>query len=110
MQIGSKFLILLNYELNKEYIVKALCENRNKPKIHCNGHCHIAKQFKKEEKKEQNPISSTKEKFELAIVSERLNLDFILLTDKRSIIPYLFKKYISPNFPIFHPPASTGLS
>jgi hypothetical protein len=38
---------LVDYALNKEYIAKNLCENRNKPKMHCNGKCHLMKQLKK---------------------------------------------------------------
>lgn len=38
---------LVDYALNKEYISKNLCENRNKPKMNCNGKCHLMKQLKK---------------------------------------------------------------
>jgi hypothetical protein len=37
----------VDYALNKEYIAKNLCENRNKPKLNCNGKCHLMKQLKK---------------------------------------------------------------
>jgi hypothetical protein len=37
----------LDYAINKEYISKNLCENRNKPKLNCNGKCHLMKQLKK---------------------------------------------------------------
>ncbi len=38
---------LLDYTLHKEYIAKVLCENKNKPAMHCNGKCHLMKQLKK---------------------------------------------------------------
>ena len=38
---------VIDYLLNKEYIAKNLCENRNKPKMNCNGKCHLMKQLKK---------------------------------------------------------------
>jgi hypothetical protein len=38
---------IVDYALNKEYIAKNLCENRNKPKMNCNGKCHLMKQLKK---------------------------------------------------------------
>ena len=38
---------LVDYALNKEYIAKNLCENRDKPKLNCNGKCHLMKQLKK---------------------------------------------------------------
>ena len=37
----------VDYAINKEYIAKNLCENRNKPKLNCNGKCHLMKQLKK---------------------------------------------------------------
>jgi len=41
------YMPFINYQLNKEYISKVLCENRNKPQMHCNGKCHLNKQLKK---------------------------------------------------------------
>jgi hypothetical protein len=37
----------IDYAINKEYISKNLCENRTKPKLNCNGKCHLMKQLKK---------------------------------------------------------------
>jgi hypothetical protein len=58
-------MILADYNLNKTSISKKYCENKAKPKMHCDGKCHLKKQLKKEEKKEQAPNSKeSKEKFE----------------------------------------------
>jgi len=35
------------YELNKGYIAKNLCENRNRPERKCCGKCYLRKQLKK---------------------------------------------------------------
>lgn len=35
------------FELNKEYIVKTLCINRDKPAMKCCGKCYLQKQLKK---------------------------------------------------------------
>ncbi|PHR69274.1 MAG: hypothetical protein COA67_11135 [Lutibacter sp.] len=37
---------LIEYNLNKEYIVSVLCENRNKPELACNGKCYLEKRLK----------------------------------------------------------------
>lgn len=37
------------YELNKDYVAKNLCENRNKPQMKCCGKCYLRKQLKKAE-------------------------------------------------------------
>ena len=39
------------YQINKEYITKVLCENRDKPQLHCDGHCFLAKKLKAQEEK-----------------------------------------------------------
>lgn len=45
----AKTVVLADYLLNKDYIAKVLCINRNKPEMHCNGKCHLAKELKKQE-------------------------------------------------------------
>ena len=49
----------LEYLVNYDYIVKELCENKNKPALKCNGKCHLAKQLAKSAE-EDKPISSDK--------------------------------------------------
>ncbi|MFN8323352.1 MAG: hypothetical protein U0T74_11895 [Chitinophagales bacterium] len=56
------------YHLNKAYISQRLCENRNNPKLHCNGHCYLSKQLKKAEEGEQKQAKNIlKEKEELIV-------------------------------------------
>jgi hypothetical protein len=38
-------LACLQYDLNKEYIATNLCENKDKPAMHCSGKCHLKKQL-----------------------------------------------------------------
>lgn len=38
---------LVEYALNKEYIAKNLCVNRDKPKSCCEGKCHLKKELAK---------------------------------------------------------------
>ena len=51
LQGFTKALILVDYELRKDFIAKNICENRDKPQMHCNGKCHLRKQLKKDEEK-----------------------------------------------------------
>ena len=50
---------LVEYLANYDYISKVLCENKSKPKMHCNGKCHLMKQLAKAAENEK-PISSNK--------------------------------------------------
>lgn len=38
---------IIEYALNKEYIAKNLCVNRDKPKSCCEGKCHLKKELAK---------------------------------------------------------------
>jgi hypothetical protein len=58
-------VIQVDYWVNKSYISNTLCENRDKPMLHCNGKCYLARQLKEQAKKEQRAPDSKKEKFEL---------------------------------------------
>lgn len=49
----SKVFVFAAFELNRSYIVANLCENRDKPMLHCNGKCYLAKRLKQAEQKEK---------------------------------------------------------
>ena len=52
-------LPVLDYVVNYEYISKELCVNKAKPKMKCNGKCHLMKELAKASENE-TPISSNK--------------------------------------------------
>ena len=52
-------LPVLEYVVNYEYISKVLCINKDKPKMHCNGKCHLMQELAKVSDAEK-PISSDK--------------------------------------------------
>lgn len=53
------------YHLNRQYISQQLCENRNNPQMHCNGHCYLSKQLKKAEQGESKSARIIKEQDEV---------------------------------------------
>jgi hypothetical protein len=53
------------YHFNKAYVIQKLCENKNNPGIHCNGHCYLSKQLKKAEEGESKSSQLIKEKEEI---------------------------------------------
>ena len=103
---SSKSFILLNYSINKEFIAKNLCENRSEPKMHCNGKCHLKKELQKEEKKDQSPFSSVKEKMEVQLFNSECKVIAPLLC----FVPLNFSEFQNENYSslnsgsIFHPP------
>lgn len=46
-QLGSRFLVMLDFNLNRDWIANTLCENKSKPQFKCNGKCYLKKQLKK---------------------------------------------------------------
>lgn len=50
---------VIDYIVNYEYISKVLCVNKAKPKMKCNGKCHLMKELAKASENE-TPISSNK--------------------------------------------------
>jgi hypothetical protein len=81
-QTFSKWAVVLEYQLNKNYISQKLCVNKVKPKLNCNGKCQMMKRLKEEERKDQqnqerrtenkNEVISSKSFFAvLVIVGEK---------------------------------------
>lgn len=52
-------LPVLEYVVVYDYISNVLCENKDKPKMNCNGKCHLMKELAKTSEQEK-PISSNK--------------------------------------------------
>lgn len=50
----SYFFVYAGFELNKKYIATTLCENRDKPQLHCNGKCYFMKRINQANEKEKN--------------------------------------------------------
>lgn len=103
MQVLNQVFIVANYAINKDYISKVLCENKDKPKMHCNGKCHLKKQLAKEEKKEQSPV---KEKKEIQLFYETNPLMSISAPINRDeqISSYSFPITDKHQISVFHPP------
>lgn len=49
----SSVCIYAGFELNQQYIASTLCENKDKPEMHCNGKCYLTKKLKQAEEKEK---------------------------------------------------------
>jgi hypothetical protein len=46
-------LLYLDFEIRRDYIVKNLCVNRNRPQMHCDGKCYLAKKMAALEEQEK---------------------------------------------------------
>ena len=57
--IARPVLPVLEYAVNYNYIATVLCENKAKPKLHCNGKCHLMKELAKTAEQDK-PVSEKK--------------------------------------------------
>ena len=47
LQTFSRELQVLDYQAHKEQVTRLFCVNKDKPQLHCNGKCHLAKELRK---------------------------------------------------------------
>ena len=98
----------IEYEINKKYIAEVLCENKDKPKMKCNGKCHLKKQLKKanDEPVEQSspvPISSKTEDLITLLYEKKFQCINPIIINK-SEVHYIENYQFIFNRRIFHPP------
>lgn len=108
--ILKPILPVLEYAINYDYIVKELCENRDKPKMACNGKCHLMKELAKASEKEI-PASSDKKlahhEFEVLFFEDEnysLNLSQEFPTECKFNSEYSNLYFYQDSILVFHPP------
>jgi len=101
----SKLIIVVNFQINREFIAKNLCVNRDKPKSCCAGKCELKKQLDEDDKKQNVPANTIKDK------SEKQNYyspaKYKLADTNIDFIPgfqFLAGKISDVSLSIFHPP------
>lgn len=52
LPIVSPWGTMAYYRANRDYIARVLCENRDKPQLHCDGKCYLAKKLKAQQDKQ----------------------------------------------------------
>jgi hypothetical protein len=105
-QTFSGGFVLVNYYTNTTAFAKN-CENKTKPKMHCNGKCQAMKKMQQEEKQDQqNPEKRSLNKIEVLSSGSFFNSSATVPLFLSSRATTVEKKYplthISYSF--FHPP------
>jgi hypothetical protein len=101
-------VIQASYFLNKSYIAKELCINRDKPKSDCNGKCYLAKKLKEEERQEQKSSAPKREKIEVQLFYDVqcFNLAIFRSYSKVEYFKPAERKLPAFSLPVFHPPTA----
>ena len=104
----SKAVIVVDFYANQDYIAKTLCENRDKPMMHCCGRCQLRKRLNREASQDkENPERKAENKQEvLFIENQTRNITApvrVCITQPYRAIPET--QPIDRPQDIFHPPA-----
>lgn len=106
IQLAGNLITVAAFELNRDFIAKNLCINRDKPKSHCNGKCHLMKELKKEEKKNDSSGNSLKGKNETIQFFESTIEKLLVIESPFKVINFFYFENKTLNYctSIFHPP------
>ena len=99
------YFVCAGFELNKKYIATQLCENRDKPLLHCNGHCYFMKKLKQAADKEKGAErQSQKNLFQEVFFANAASPKFHNQLLQIIVTPYLSSEQsVSPGS-IYQPP------
>jgi hypothetical protein len=108
-QVFSKWLLVAEYAVNKEFIAKNLCENKAKPKLKCHGKCQLMKKMAAETENKNSDSGNGTVKSSLPEVLPFQDLSFISVMKPSAVrishnTLYLLKSYTAPSTSVFHPP------
>ncbi len=102
-------MIVAQYYANKDFIAKNLCENRSKPKLHCDGKCCLKKKLAKEGKEQAPGQRNQKEEQNITLFysSER----FVMKEYHVAVTPIKYFNFneletIAYHGSVFHPPSA----
>jgi hypothetical protein len=105
----SPWGIIALYQLNKNYIARVLCENRDKPQLHCDGQCYLAKQLKAQQDKQDKETTERVQNLPSMQLFYQLTLPFLfnpvwILHVLAEFSLYRLPTYLAPLMGLFHPP------
>lgn len=110
--IGSNFAVYFVYagfEMNKKEIAAKMCENKNRPWMHCNGKCYLMKKLKQaEEKEKKQDQENHRAAFPLAMPTEPFSLSLLFPKNNINYVPLGIDQPISCTFSVFQPPKSNS--
>jgi hypothetical protein len=82
-------LPVIDYLVNKDYIAKNLCVNKDKPRSCCKGKCHMVKQLQKTNQNTEKDPKNTGNKLQIKELNE-----FILNTPSHNYLANISFKHL----------------
>ncbi|MVM30816.1 hypothetical protein GO755_12310 [Spirosoma sp. HMF4905] len=105
----SQWGIIAHYQLDKDYIARVLCENRNKPQLHCDGQCYLAKQLKAQQEKQDKETTERVQNSPVIQLFYQAGFLFQFIPVWKLLLSagfpaYRFPSYVAPLESLFQPP------
>lgn len=105
----SQWGTIAYYHVNKDYIARVLCQNRDKPQLHCDGQCYLAKQLKaqqdKQDKETTERVQNTPILQLFCEAGELFEFNPVWVDVVMADLPsYEFPSYKSPSMGLLRPP------
>jgi hypothetical protein len=88
--------VFVGFQMNQRYIATTLCENRDKPWLHCNGRCYLMKKIKAAEDKEKSEERQTQKNLVQQTFCSSIN-NVVFSSRLLQIFPQTFKS-MSPRY------------
>lgn len=107
LQSLSSAFLLAHYHYNKASITAKYCENKAKPKLKCNGQCHLRKQLKQDEQRKENPASPLKDKTDILQYFQDFSSNILQNKAYQLVQPTFTSSTFQEQlviFAVFHPP------
>jgi hypothetical protein len=108
MRVMIAPIIFFSYEFNKTYIIDNYCVNKNRPQLHCDGKCYLAKKLQAAQEKEENQSKITVYKLWLEVfhqTSTLMNTSLVKVTIKPLLNYFYTDNYChSSIFSLLKPP------
>lgn len=101
----SQLFVFAGFEMNRGYIVTALCINRDQPQLHCNGKCYLMKKLKQAQEKEQKQENQVQKlQLQEAIIMLPFSFKQYAIATIGLVVPHTTGMPVSQMKAIFQPP------
>ncbi|SEJ44071.1 hypothetical protein SAMN05216327_110139 [Dyadobacter sp. SG02] len=104
-------LLYLDFEIRRDYIINNLCENKNRPQMHCDGKCYLAKRIASlDEQEKRQAEKSYMSRLIDQVMDRRTSFSFNRQPVLVEILPqprFFVREFFTPRVAvddIFHPP------
>ncbi|AQG82438.1 hypothetical protein [Spirosoma montaniterrae] len=105
----SQWGVIAYYHANKDYIARVLCENRDKPQLHCDGKCFLAKRLKASQDRQDKETTERVQNLPAMQLFCESGTAFMFTPIWLTLFsvqptPYQFPSYSAPLADLFRPP------